>query len=101
MISAAISKTQVAGDYLTKFLNKLLDRKNEKLVLDSQYKIARHYKLSSSSEKETVRAIKEMLGFVALDYNDALKKYNEGSPEFEKRVLLPDGNIITLDRERF
>jgi actin-related protein len=32
MISEAISKTQVAGDYLTKYLNKLLDRKNEKLV---------------------------------------------------------------------
>jgi actin-related protein len=32
MISEAISKTQIAGDYLTKFLNKLLDRKNEKLV---------------------------------------------------------------------
>jgi actin len=41
------------------------------------------------------------LSFVALDYNDALKKYNEGSPEFEKRFELPDGNIITLDRERF
>ena len=49
---------------------------------------------------EIVRDIKEKLCFVALDYEEALKKsYN--SSEYEKNYEMPDGKIITIGNERF
>ena len=49
---------------------------------------------------EIVRDIKEKLCFVALDYEEALKK-SYSSSEFEKNYEMPDGKIITIGNERF
>ena len=46
------------------------------------------------------RIIKEKLCFVALDYEEALKK-SDSSNEYEKNYEMPDGQIITIGNERF
>ena len=85
-IPHAVAKIQIAGRDLTQFMGKLL--------------LERQYNLTSSAEMEIVRDIKEKLCFVALDYEEALKKsYN--SSEYEKNYEMPDGKIITIGNERF
>jgi actin, other eukaryote len=85
-IPHAVSKVAIAGRDLTTFLAKLL--------------LERSYKFTSSAELEIVRDIKEKLCFVALDYEEALKK-SYSSSEFEKNYEMPDGKIITIGNERF
>jgi actin len=53
-------------------------------------------KLTSSSEMEIVRDIKEKLCFVTQDYEEDLKK-SENSSELDKRYELPDGEIISIN----
>jgi actin len=85
-IPHAVAKIQIAGRDLTQFMGKLL--------------LERQYNLTSSAEMEIVRDIKEKLCFVALDYEEALKKsYN--SSEYEKNYELPDGRVVTIGNERF
>ncbi len=85
-IPHAVAKIQIAGRDLTQFMGKLL--------------LERSYKLTTSAEMEIVRDIKEKLCFVALDYEEALKKsYN--SSEYEKNYEMPDGKVITIGNERF
>jgi actin, other eukaryote len=86
LIPHAVSKLAIAGRDLTTFLAKLL--------------LERSYKFTSSSEREIVRGIKEKLCFVALDYEEALKK-SYSSSVFEKNYEMPDGKIITIGNERF
>ena len=85
-IPHAVSKVAIAGRDLTTFLAKLL--------------LERSYKFTSSAELEIVRDIKEKLCFVALDYEEALKK-SYSSSEYEKNYEMPDGKIITIGNERF
>ncbi len=56
----------------------------------------RGFRLVSSSEREAARAIKEQLGFVALDF-DAEMTVGEAEGKF----LLPDGQLITVGDQRF
>jgi actin len=82
----AVSKIQIAGRDLTKFMAKLLSE--------------RGYNFNSSAELEIVRDIKEKLCFVAFDYHQSLKEsYN--SLSFEKNYEMPDGKVITIGNERF
>jgi actin-related protein len=55
---------------------------------------------TSSAEREIVRDIKEKLAYVALDYEAELTKYKESAAN-DKPFELPDGNVITIQNQRF
>merc|ERR1711862_265281 len=60
----------------------------------------RGYYLTTTSQREIVRDIKESLCYVAVDFEKEMKKSTESS-QLEKSFKLPDGNIIVIGNERF
>lgn len=85
-IPHAVRKILLAGRDLTKYLFKIMDE--------------RGYHFTTSAEQEIVRDIKEKLAYVALDYENEMKKAAE-SKALEKTFTLPDGNTVTIGNERF
>lgn len=59
----------------------------------------RGYTFGTSSEREIVRDIKEKLGYVALDFDEEMKKAKEN--KCNAKYTLPDKEVITLGNERF
>eukprot|EP00766_Chilomastix_caulleryi_P001418 gnl/Chilomastix_caulleri/239.p1 GENE.gnl/Chilomastix_caulleri/239~~gnl/Chilomastix_caulleri/239.p1 ORF type:complete len:383 (+),score=132.51 gnl/Chilomastix_caulleri/239:92-1240(+) len=72
--------------------------------LQQDLSIQRGYKFITSAEFEIVRDIKERLSYVALDFDEESRKFNEGaggSASIEQTFQLPDGEVITVGTERF
>eukprot|EP01083_Nonionella_stella_P019557 54313_1 len=61
----------------------------------------RGYTFSTSAERDIVKDIKEKLGYVAVDYDEELRKCKEDATFNEKMYELPDGQVITVGSERF
>lgn len=82
----AILKTNLAGYDLTEFLVKILDEKG--------------IHLSSTTEKEIVKDIKEKLCYVSLDYEKDFKDSSK-TGSADTKYELPDGDEIVIGSERF
>ena len=82
----AILRVDLAGRDLTEYLLRLLTE--------------RGLHLTTSSEKDIVRDIKEKLCYVSLDYDHELKESVKSSA-VEAQYEMPDGELITIGNERF
>ncbi|KAJ5074659.1 actin-10-related [Anaeramoeba ignava] len=85
ILNDSFTKMDFAGKSISDYLTKLLNQKDG-------------YSFTTFSEKEIVQNIKEKLGYVALDFEEEMKKEEK---LIQKDYELPDGQIIQIGKERF
>ena len=81
----AVGRIDLAGRDLTEYMVKLL--------------MEGAGSFSSTAEREIVRDIKEKTCYVALDFEEEMKKQND--PSIETQFELPDMSVITVKSQRF
>ncbi|GFY62278.1 actin-6 [Trichonephila inaurata madagascariensis] len=86
-IHHAISRLEYAGRALTDYLLQLLTE--------------RGYYFTTSAEVEIVRDIKESLCFISKDFLSDMKSCAKDMSPFDRRYVLPDGQVLTVGSERF
>jgi len=85
-IPKAIMRLDLAGRDLTNHLKDVLTE--------------RGHQFNTTAEREIVRDIKEKLCYVSSNYDEELAKSKSNS-SLEKTYMLPDGNTVTINDERF
>ena len=93
VLSHAVRRLDLAGRDITEYLHKIL---NENLTK----RYGKGISFNTTAEKEIVRDIKEKLCYVALDFEEEMKK-SEDAPDMAKIYKLPDGSGIDVDTEQF
>ena len=81
----AISKTEIGGKKLTKYLKQLL--------------IDKKYNINTDAKELKINEIKEKYCRVSYDFENEIREAGEGG-NLEEKVKLPDGEEITLETER-
>lgn len=82
----SVKRMDLAGRDLTTYMVKILT--------DSGYKF------TSSAELEIVKNMKEQCCYVALDFEDEMKKFNSGDVKAQEYEM-PDGDIVSVGNQRF
>jgi len=82
----AVERLDLAGRSLTDYFVKILNY--------------RGHQFTTTAEREIVREIKEQVCYIAEDYEAEVKK-SEDTDECEVSFELPDGNSISVGKERF
>jgi actin len=85
-LAHAVMRNDLAGRDLSEYMIKLLCELG--------------HTFASSSEKEIARDIKEKTTYVALNYEDELKAYQDSTSN-NKQYEMPDGQILTIGDQRF
>jgi len=83
----AIQRLDLAGRDLSEYMIKVLTESG--------------YNMTSSSEKDIVREIKEKCCYVSQDFTGDMKASQERPTDYEHIYELPDGNKVNLTNERF
>ena len=86
-LAHAVTRLEIAGRDLTDYLTQLLNNSTG-------------YEFVTSSERDIVRDIKEKLCFVAGDPSKEIRS-NSIRNTLKKQYTLPDGQVITVNNERF
>jgi len=87
-----------AGSELTDNMRAILTEPGSSFVTSAPHDTVNDFKVNTMSVSDVVRDIKEKLSYIALDFDEEMRK---PATEIEKSFELPDGNVITIGNERF